>query len=77
MQLGQPQPERKFGWTCDRSCNVQDVVWLTEVVFHSSVGWREVGLISTTLRLRMKSAAYVKFEVIMQTVRYQHEHTAA
>ena len=46
MQLGQPQPtfakpERKLGWTCDQACNA---VWLTRVIFHSVVGWRDVGL---------------------------------
>jgi len=35
------QPERKFGWTCDETCNVPDVAWLTVIIFHS-VCWRDV-----------------------------------
>ena len=49
MHLGQPQPafvNRKESSVrrVVRHVNVPDVVWLTEVVFHSLVGWRDVRL---------------------------------
>jgi len=38
------QPERKFSWTYGQTSDVSDVVWLTGVVLHSPVGWRDVRL---------------------------------
>jgi len=49
MQLGQPQPafaNRKESWVgrVIRQVNVLDVVWLTGVIFHLLVGWRDIRL---------------------------------